>query len=376
MGDRHDTGSAAFHRPYKPKSSGTWVDSVFNADWSDPSSPVQDGTHTTEASAIPQAFTGYYKNLFANKPSDPHAARKCLQALERGARVLPPTALKCNALIDCAKEILPTCAKLPGGKSPGPDRIPNKFYTCFAETVAPMLTEVFNEALDRGTLPDSLLEGLISILYKKKARNDPRNYRPIALLNCDYKILMRILTARMAEAVLQFVSACQTGFVPGAFIAENTMLLNLLQAIVDDEDTEALFIFLDMEKAFDRVSWDFLHAALEAIGFGAGFRAWIKLAYSPEHPPSRKIYVNGYLSEPFNLFCSTAQGCPLSPLLFLVITEALSRLIVSDQSITGITVGPSRHVLSQFADDSTLIARPSDIPIFASHMDTWCSATG
>ena len=314
MADRHDTGSAAFHRPFKPKSSGTWVDSVFNADWTDPSNPVHDGTHTTEAGAIPKAFTEYYKNLFANKPSDPQAANECLQALERGARVLPPTALKCDAPIDCDKETLPTCAKLPGGKSPGPDRIPNKFYTCFAETIAPMLTDVFNEALDKGALPDSLLEGLISILYKKKARNDPRNYRPIALLNCDYKILMRILTARMAEAVLQFVSACQTGFVPGAFIAENTMLLNLLQAVVDDEDTEALFIFLDMEKAFDRVSWDYLHAALEAIGFGAGFRSWIKLAYSPDHPPSRKIYVNGYLSESFNLFCSTAQGCPLSRL--------------------------------------------------------------
>ena len=60
----------------------------------------------------------------------------------------------------------------------------------------------------------------------------------------------------MNEAVLQFVSPCQNGFVPGGFIAENLMLLNLIKAYVEEEREEAFFLFLDMEKAFDRCSWD------------------------------------------------------------------------------------------------------------------------
>ena len=111
-------------------------------------------------------------------------------------------------------------------------------------------------------LPDSCLEGIISVLYKKGAKDDPRNYRPISLLNCDYKIFTRILTQRMNTAVLQFVSPQQTGFVQNSFIAENLMLLKLLQAKVEDEDEEAIFLFLDMEKAFDRCSWPYLKSSL------------------------------------------------------------------------------------------------------------------
>ena len=95
-----------------------------------------------------------------------------------------------------------TCQNLPLGKSPGPDQLPNKFYVTFSGILAPILTKVFNTAREAGRLPPEMLEGTIPVLDKKKSRDDPRNYRPITLLNSDYKILMRILTARMNEAVV------------------------------------------------------------------------------------------------------------------------------------------------------------------------------
>ena len=127
---------------------------------------------------------------------------------------------------------------------------------------------MFAESVENGALPGSCLEGLISVLYKKNDREDTRNYRPISLLNNDYKILTRLLTKRMNAAVLQFVSPQQTGFVPNAFIAENIMLLKLIQAHVEDQDGEALFLFLDMEKAFDKCSWEYLKKSLSRLGFG------------------------------------------------------------------------------------------------------------
>ena len=110
-----------------------------------------------------------------------------------------------------------------------------------------------------------MMEGMISVLYKKKDRTDPRNYRPITLLNADYKILMRVLTRRLNKAAVQFVSRQQNGFVPGGFIVENIMLLQMLQAYAEEENIEALFVFLDMEKAYDRVSWDYLIAAIKEM---------------------------------------------------------------------------------------------------------------
>ena len=105
---------------------------------------------------------------------------------------------------------------------------------------------VYNESKEiHGHLPKTLRQGNISVLYKEKDRDDPRNYRPITLLNNDYKILMRILAQRMNEAVVQFVSRDQNGFVPNGFIAENIMRLQLLQDLIEEEDQEALFIFLE-----------------------------------------------------------------------------------------------------------------------------------
>ena len=83
----------------------------------------------------------------------------------------------------------------------------------------------------------------------------------------------------MISVVHQFVSECQKGFVPDVFIAEASMLLRLVEAYINEEgsDRQGVMLFLDMEKAFDRVSYDFTNMGLEALGFGRHFRQWIKM---------------------------------------------------------------------------------------------------
>ena len=406
-GAAHDTGLAAMYRAITPRSPDQWVHSLKQADWSNPSKPVwADKTASppvTKAKDIPNELVKYYSPLFSKKVCVPEAKAEALGAVGRGRKVLPPTADKCGADIR-VEETLATCLHLPTGKSPGPNRIPNAFYKNFADLLAPLLTAAFNEARAGGELPDEMREGLISVLYKKGDRDDPRNYRPITLLNGDYKILMRILTERMNEAILQIASAFQNGFVPDAFIAENTHLLKLLQAYVEtdaDDDEGALFLFLDMEKAFDRCSWEFLHDALQELGFpdvptvssnGEAptmtphpFRQWVNLAYNHDAPPTRRMSANGYLSKPFPLASGVAQGCPLSPLLFIVFTEALSRMAEEatrqhgpngEAPLEGVTVRGIKYYISQFADDTTLVLRPRDTPRAELLISTWCQATG
>ena len=346
------------------------------ADWTDPSNPIFSGTTADTPTTVLESFTAYYTALFAKKATNSADENICLATLAdpRGQRVLAPTATKCDADIT-KEEIEEVINALPSGKSPGPDRLPTRFYKTFSLQLVNILPKVFNESRDTGRLPDSCREGLISVLHKKGTREDPRMYRPITLLNCDYKILTRVLTQRMNEAVLQFVSPCQNGFVPGGFIAENLMLLNLIKAYVEEEREDAFFLFLDMEKAFDRCSWDYLTKALTQLGFGDGFVNYVKLFYSHANPPTRKININGRLGESFPLASGVAQGCPLSPLLFLVVTEALSRLITNDTNIKGVQVHGTHHKISQYADDSTLIGTPSDAPRFETHIRTWCGAT-
>ena len=95
---------------------------------------------------------------------------------------------------------------------------------------------------------------------------------------------MQVLARRMNEAVVQFVSDLQTGFVPDSFLPENTMLLQLLMDWVEEENEEAYLVFLDMEKAFDRCSWTFLIEGLEAIGFASCSSSSVRVV--PSAPPA------------------------------------------------------------------------------------------
>ena len=216
LGKAHDTGSASFYRPWKPKGAAQWITETIVADWTDTQNPIITGTQKGAAKQAATATT-YWSSLFKKKPTNQNAFNTCLTTLSSGNRVQPPTAARCDEPIHL-DEITSVCNTLPLNKSPGPDRLPNKFYKTMSSIVAPILLEVYNESREQGSFGEGFSAGIISVLYKKKDRNDPRNYRPITLLNSDYKILMRILTRRMNEAVVQFVSSPQNGFVPDSFL--------------------------------------------------------------------------------------------------------------------------------------------------------------
>ena len=88
-------------------------------------------------------------------------------------------------------------------------------------------------------------------------------------------ILTSILAKRIATAVADVITPAQNGFLPGRFICDNTLTVNLLQAILEERDEDAALLFLDQEKAFDRVAWSTINMAIEAIGFGPNIRRWV-----------------------------------------------------------------------------------------------------
>lgn len=90
-----------------------------------------------------------------------------------------------------------------------------------------------------------------------------------------------------------------------------------LEAYINEDEEHRKGIFLFLDKAFDRVSYDFTLRGLQATGYGKRFRKWVELMYDTAKPPRRRIYANGYYSEWFEIKSGVAQGCPLSPLLFL-----------------------------------------------------------
>ena len=122
---------------------------------------------------------------------------------------------------------------------------------------------------------------------------------------------------------------------------------------------------------------NFTIQGLKAIGFTGKFMAWIKMMYDEQKAPQRRIYMNGYYSDWFSIKSGVAQGCPISPLLFLVVAEALRNSILMEPKLKGIKIHETNYLISQFADDTTLmLGHKNEIKFANRALKRWCKATG
>ena len=376
MHQRSDSCTKQQFQPYKNQAQKAWVNTVKVTDWQEDVDPVFTSS-TSHTSKVAAEFGKYYKMLYGPKKTDAGCAKLLLRAFRKN-KILACSAERMNRDIT-KKEVAEVMENLPIGKQAGPNRIPNAVFKYMSKHFAPKLANVLNESASKGKLPPHFLQGDISVLHKKDDRADPRNYRPITLLNTDYKIFTRILAKRMREVVHEFTSESQKGFVPHTFISESSTLLSLIESYINEEplDRKGLLLFLDMEKAFDRVSYDFTIQGLQAIGFNGKFMKWIKMMYDEQKAPQRRIYVNGYYSDWFHIKSGVAQGCPVSPLLFLVVAEALRNSILMEPKLKGIKIHDTNYLISQFADDTTLmLGHKNEIKYANRALKRWCKATG
>ena len=121
-------------------------------------------------------------------------------------------------------------------------------------------------------------------------------------------------------------------------------------------DDDMVLLLLDIEKAFDSVFWDFLSMVLWGFGFPQDFVDWIHLTHQNV---SIKVLNNGYLSESIEPTRGLAQGCGLSPFLFILTVEGLATLVRRDSRIPSITVDGACKKIAQVADDTLLSFRGS-----------------
>uniref|UniRef100_A0A2D4K2X5 Reverse transcriptase domain-containing protein n=1 Tax=Micrurus paraensis TaxID=1970185 RepID=A0A2D4K2X5_9SAUR len=113
-------------------------------------------------------------------------------------------------------------------------------------------------------------------------------------------------------------------------------------------EKQMALIFLDAQKAFDNVNWRFMSLQLVQMGFGKKFTQAIETIY---HKQSAKVMINEELTEPIDINKGTRQGCPLSPLLFVLTLEVLNRNIRQDEEIKGMKIMKEEYKLQAFADD-------------------------
>lgn len=251
-----------------------------------------------------------------------------------------------------AEELEGVLKDLPLGKAPGPDGLTYLYYKTFAPQLAPHILTLFNSFLEGLPIPQTMSYSYITLILKPgKDLSECSSYRPIALLNSDMKIYTKILANRLLSWIPQLINKDQVGFVPCRQGGDNTRRTIDLIDIANRMDAPTLLLGLDAEKAFDRLSWTFMRETLSAFGFSGTFLTAVDGLYTS---PSAAIKLPHAISPTIAIRNGTRQGCPLSPLLFILCIEPLAAAIRLSPDITGIQVRDREFKLSLFADDVLL----------------------
>lgn len=240
-------------------------------------------------------------------------------------------------------------------KSPGNDGLTVEFYKIFWPILGNLLVDSLNTAHIQGKLSNSQRQAIIRLIEKKdKDRRYIENWRPISLLNVDYKIGSKALALRLEKVLPNIIHENQCAYVKGRTIFDAVRSINDVMEYTKLQNTPGLMTTFDFKKAFDSISWQFLFETLRAFNFGNSFVRWVEVLYSDI---SSCVMNNGFTSDIFQIKRGVRQGDPLSPYLFIIALEVVNIAIRDSREIEGIEVGKSNVKLNVFADDLTTFVK-------------------
>jgi len=323
---------------------------------------IVDGKEITNPNDILNAELAFYRDLYSLNDNQSHNNLDHLDSVflqETLPKLDNESQSQCEGGVT-TQECWNAVNSMTKGKSPGTDGLPCEFYKVFWNQICNPLVNSLNHSYEKGELSVSQKRGIITLLPKKdKSPLYLKNWRPISLLNVDYKILTKVLATRMKKILDNIINNDQTGFLKGRYIGENVRLLLDIIEYTNLENIPGFAFIIDFVKAFDKIKWNCIHKSLSYFGFGPIFLKWIEIIYTGV---TSCVTNNGYASEFFSIFKGVRQGCCLSPYLYLVCGELLSHAIRVSEKINGIKVNTcfdgtqinSDIKVSQYADDTVI----------------------
>ena len=202
-------------------------------------------------------------------------------------------------------------------------------------------------------MSDSQNLGIIKLSPKSGDLELIENWRPISLLNVDYKIISKTIANRLKNVLEKIISPEQYCGVPNRSIINCNNSIRDIVNYVRENNLKAGLLNLDWSKAFDRVNMTFLFKVMSKFGFSPSFISLIKVLYKD---CKSMISINGLFSEKFDINRSVRQGCPLSMLLYIIYQEPLYLAIKANSNIVPpLLPNNVKIVIQGFADDSTVL---------------------
>ena len=297
-------------------------------------------------SEVTQHFNRYFTNVGANLAQAFKSTPTTTNATEDDF-TLPDIESKFKFTHVNEDDILKTINLLKSDSAPGPDGISAGTLKFIAKFIAKPLVYITNLTLDKGKFPQVFKTANVTPIFKDGDKRNPKNYRPISVINTISKILEK-LTAKQLTTYFEthdILSDGQHGFRPGRGTAD--AILELTKCITEnlDRNKHCIGIFLDLAKAFDTVPHDKLITKLERLGVIDVELDWFRSYITGR---TQQVKIDSETSESLPCSFGVPQGSTLGPILFLVYINDLCQLQFQGS------------VLS-YADDTVLLF----------HEDTW-----
>lgn len=276
-------------------------------------------------------------------------------------------------------EVWRTIQEMPIDKAPGPDGFTGLFYRFAWPIIKNDIMRAFHAlwSLDARSL--YLVNQAYMVLLRKK--DDAAlvgDYRPISLIHSFSKLFTKVLANRITTSIPKLVRDNQSAFIKGRLIHDNFRAVQLSTKALHRSKKPSALIKVDIAKAFDTVSWTFLLNILKHMGFTRRWLNWISFILSTA---STKIILNG---SPGRRICHARglrQGDPLSPLLFVLVMEALNSMFkLADRQGLLSSLGSARFKerLYLYADDVVFFLCPNqqDLVMATTILKLFGSASG
>ena len=157
-------------------------------------------------------------------------------------------------------------------KSPGNDGLTKQFYETFWTEMKGIFVDFVSEAKEKGIFITSQRQAIIKLIERKdRGKRFIQNWRPISLLNVDFKIISKALSEKLKKVLPDLISSQQTAYVKSRYIGESRRLISDIIEIAKIIRIESFLVTMDIEKAFESLDHKFLFYALEKYGFGKNF---------------------------------------------------------------------------------------------------------
>lgn len=258
-----------------------------------------------------------------------------------------------------AQEVKDALWSIDAMKAPGPDGFSSGFYKATWDIVADDVVEAISDFFKSGKLLQQVNATNIYLVPKVQNPTKVSDFRPISCCNVLYKIITKIMANRMQAILGRIISFNRAAFVPGRSIISNILVCeDLVRNYHRNDSPPRCLMKIDLRKAYDSVELSFLRQVMAGLGFPACFINWIMCCLSSAH---YSILINGSPHGYFKGKRGLRQGDSISPYLFVIGMEYLTRLLNQAEQVTEFQF----HAHSQdmmlnhlsFDDDLMLVSR-------------------